>query len=233
MKKWEQIGPFKFKYKKDVTAHYKKILNSYDFKEPLNEEDFNDVLNLLKIHPNAQEKIGPGIKKVIVDETRYKTKCFNAIRVDSSCEIFSYIKCINGSLSSLTKFSKTCRDVISEDLRLLKISFFKDNSKKGRVKCQETGELSLWEELNVDHRQPNTFSVIVDRFIELYGINLSVVEYVEIIDNVYSFKDNDLANKFRQYHKEKANLRLVRKDKNLGRSYLARNRRQKKDLKIE
>jgi hypothetical protein len=37
----------------------------------------------------------------------------------------------------------------------------------------------------------------------------------------------------RQYHKEKANLRLVRKDKNLGRSYLARNRRQKKDLKIE
>ena len=78
MKTWQQIGRLKFKYKKDVIAHYKKILNSYSFKESLVEKDFRDVLNLLKIHPNAQEKIGSGIKKIIVDETRYKTKCFNA-----------------------------------------------------------------------------------------------------------------------------------------------------------
>ena len=233
MKKWSQIGKLNFKYKKDVIAYYKNILNSYKFQEILNESDFNDVLNLLKIHPNAQEKIGVGVKEIIVDETRYKTKCFNAIRFDSSSEIFSYIKCINGDLSPLAKFSKTCRDVIADDLRLVKLSFFKGNSKKGRVKCQETGKLSLWEELNVDHRQPNTFSVIVDRFIELYKIDLSAVEYIETIDNVYSFKDDDFAEKFRQYHKEKANLRLVRKDNNLGRSHLARNTRQKKDLKIQ
>ncbi|VEN74872.1 conserved hypothetical protein [Candidatus Desulfarcum epimagneticum] len=233
MEKWKQIGPLKFKYKKDVTAHFKRILNSYDFQESLDEEDFNDVLNLLRIHPKAQEKIGPGIKEIIVDETRYKTKCFNAVRLDSSCEIFSYLKCINGSLSPLTKFSKTCRDAISEDLRLVKLSFFKKNSQKGKVKCQETGELSFWEELNVDHRQPNTFSVIVDRFIELHGIDIETVEYIETIDNVYLFKADDLSKKFRQYHKEKANLRLVRKDKNLGRSHLARNKRQRKDLKIE
>ena len=233
MKKWKKIGRLNFKYKKDAIAYYKNILNSYTFKELLNESDFNDVVNLLKIHPNAQEKIGIGIKEIIVDETRYKTKCFNAIRLDSSSEIFSYIKCINGDLSPLAKFSKTCRDVIADDLRLVKLSFFKKNSKKGRVKCQETGVLSFWEELNVDHRQPNTFSVIVDRFIELHKIDLSAVEYIETIDNVYLFKDNDLAEKFRQYHKEKANLRLVRKDNNLGRSHLARNTRQKKDLQIQ
>ena len=233
MKKWLQIGCLNFKYKKDVVAHYKNILNSYNFKESLNKEDFNDVLNLLKIHPNAKEKIGAGIVEIKVIETRYKTKCFNAIRVDSSCEIFSYIKCINGSLSPLTKFSKTCRDAISDDLRLVKLSFFKGNSKKGRVKCQETGKLSFWVELNVDHRQPNTFSVIVDRFIELHRIDLSSVEYIETMDNVYSFKDDELSEKFRKYHKEKANLRLVRKDKNLGRSHLARNMRQKNDLRVQ
>lgn len=233
MKKWSQIGQLRFKFKKDVIAHYKKILNSYGFNESLGEKDFNEVLGLLKIHPNAHEKIGPGIEEIIVTEIRYKTKCFKAIRVDSSCEIFSYIKCINGSMPLLTKFSKTCRETISEDLRLVKLSFFKKNSEKGKVKCQETGKLSRWEELNVDHRQPNTFSVIVDRFIELYEIDLSSVEYIETIDNVYSFKNDDLANKFKLYHKEKANLRLVRKDKNLGRSHLARNRRQKKDLKID
>lgn len=233
MKKWLQIGCLNFKYKKDVIAHYKNILNSYNFKESLNKEDFNDVLNLLKIHPNAKEKIGAGIVEIKVIETRYKTKCFNAIRVDSSCEIFSYIKCINGRLSPLTKFSKTCRDAISDDLRLVKLSFFKGNSKKGRVKCQETGKLSFWVELNVDHRQPNTFSVIVDRFIELHRIDLSSVEYIETMDNIYSFKDDELSEKFRKYHKEKANLRLVRKDKNLGRSHLGRNMRQKKDLRVQ
>lgn len=233
MKKWVQIGRLNFKYKKDVIAYFKKILNSYEFRKSLDEEDFNDVLNLLKIHPNAKEKIEIGIKEIKVDKTRYKTKCFNVIRVDSSCEIFSYIKCINGSLPPLTKFSKICRDVISNDLRLVKLSFFKGNSKKGRVKCQETGELSLWEELNVDHRQPNTFSIIVDRFLELHRIDLSSIEYIESIDNVYSFKDKALSEKFRNYHKEKANLRLVRKDKNLGRSHLARNKRQKKDLRIK
>ncbi|MDA3915671.1 MAG: DCL family protein [Deltaproteobacteria bacterium] len=233
MKKWVHIGRLNFKYKKDVIAHFKKILNSYGFRESLSAEDFSDVLNLLKIHPNAKEKIGAGIKKIKVDETRYKTKCFNVIRVDSSCEIFSYIKCINGRLSPLTKFSKTCRDVISDDLRSVKLSFFKGNSKKGRVKCQETGELSLWVELNIDHRQPNTFSVIVDRFIELYRIDLSSVEYIETIDNVYAFKDHTLSEKFRKYHKEKSNLRLVRKEKNLGRSHQARIKRQKKDLVVE
>ncbi|MBL4904416.1 MAG: DCL family protein [Desulfocapsa sp.] len=233
MKKMIHIGQLSFKYKKDVIAHFKNILNSYKFKETLNTEDFVDVLNLLKIHPNAKEKIGAGIEKVIVKETRYKTKCFSVIRVDSSCEIFSYMKCINGSLSPLTKFSKTCRDVIADDLRLVKLSFFKGNSKKGKVKCQETGELSLWVELNVDHRQPNTFSVIVDRFIELHKIDLLSIEYIETMDNVYSFKNDSLSEKFRKYHKEKANLRIVRKDKNLGRSHLARNKRQKKDLTIQ
>lgn len=233
MKKWNQIGRLNFKYKKDAITYYKNILNSYEFHELLDESDFGDVLDLLKIHPNAQEKIGIGIKKITVEKTRHNTKCFNAIRFDSSSEIFSYIKCINGDLSPLEKFSKTCRDAISNDMRLLKLSFFKENSQKGRVKCQETGELSLWEDLNIDHRQPNTFSVIVDRFIELHGIDLTSIEYVESIDNVYSFKDDGLAEKFRKYHKEKANLRLVRKNNNLGRSYLARNKRQKKDLRIQ
>jgi len=166
MKKWKQIGALNFKYKKDTIVYFKKILNSYKRKEALNEEDFQDVMNLLAIHPNAEEKIGAGIKEIIVDEIRYKTKCFNAIRTDSSCVVFSYLKCINGSLSPLAKFNKTCRDVIAEDLRNVKLSFFKQNSIKGKVKCQETQELSSWEELNIDHRQPNTFSVIIDRFIE-------------------------------------------------------------------
>ena len=148
-------------------------------------------------------------------------------------EAFSYTKCINGSQSNNTKFSRTCREVIQKDLRDVKQKYFSQNSNKGQVKCQETGELCFWEELVIDHRQPNTFSVIVDRFIEVNRIDIAKIEYIEKIDAVYEFKDSEIANKFREYHKSKANLRIVKKGKNSGRSYQARVKRQKKDLKIE
>jgi hypothetical protein len=44
--------------------------------------------------------------------------------------------------------------------------------------------------------------------------------------------DDELKEKFRQYHKDKANLRIVKKNLNLGRSYQARVNRQNKDLRI-
>ncbi len=195
--------------------------------------DYNDVCNLLKIHPNATQIIGSGIKKIEVEESKYKSICFQVVRSDLSSEIFSYRRCINGNSSLITKFSKTCRDIISKDLTEVKQAYFSEKSINGKVKCQETGEFSKWEELTVDHRQPNTFSVIVDRFIEMQQIDIESVVYIEVLDGVYEFKDNKLSEKFQKYHKDKANLRIVRKDKNLGRSYQARNKRQKKDLTIK
>lgn len=232
MKKQIKIGSKVFTYKKEVLLYFKNILNSYKYGETLNLSDFNDVFSLLKFHKKAKEKIGSGIVKIKVDKMRYKTKCFRLIRSDSSTDVFSYIRCINGSYSPITKFSRTCRELVRDDLRNVKLAYFKKESKKGRVKCQETDDICLWEELNVDHRQPNTFSVIVDRFIEVYQIDLSSVRYIEKIDGVYSFVDNNLSEKFRRYHKDKATLRLVKKGKNLGRSYQARIKRQKKDLII-
>ena len=233
MRKPIQIGKLTFKTKKDALAHFKRILNSYDFGEKLNQKDFEDICELLKIHEKSKEKIGTGIKEIEIAEVRYNTKCFNLIRTDSSTDIFSYTKCINGGFTPLTKFSRTCRDLIYEDLRNVKLDFFKANSVKGQVKCQETGELCKWEELNVDHRQPNTFSVIIDRFIEIKQLDINQIEYEEVIDSVYTFKDKDLAEDFIKYHKDKANLRLVKKDNNLGRSHQARLGRQKKDLTIK
>jgi hypothetical protein len=88
-------------------------------------------------------------------------------------------------------------------------------------------------ELTVDHRLPNTFSVIVDRFIELNKINIEDVSYTRDEKNFVIFEDTVLAEKFRIYHKEKANLRIVRKECNLSRTYHARVQTQKKDLKIK
>ncbi|MCW0482586.1 hypothetical protein [Gaoshiqia sediminis] len=163
---------------------------------------------------------------------KYNTKSFELVRLDGSTEYFSYTKRINSPKSGFTRFSEACRQVIQEDLRSVKVDYFARYSKKGRVKCQETGEFLTYEELSLDHRQPNTFSVIVDRFIELKKIDLNEIEYIQIDGGPNELKDKDLEEEFRQYHKSKANLRIVKKNLNLGRSFQARINRQNKDLKI-
>jgi hypothetical protein len=233
MKKPIIIGDRTFEHKKGALFYYSRILNSYEYGEVLSVSDFTDVMILLRLHEKYEEKIGVGVREIRVDQVRYKTKCFKLIRIDSTHDVFSYTKCINGRHSPSVKFIRTCRDLIQDDLRLVKETYFKAKSKKGKVKCQETGEWCLWEELNIDHRQPNTFSVIVDRFIELNGIDVHKVNYIEIMDAVYAFEDDSLSQSFRDYHHAKANLRLVKKSRNLGRSHQGRLGRQRKDLTVD
>lgn len=115
----------------------------------------------------------------------------------------------------------------------MKQEYFDKNSLKGQVKCQETGILSKWAELAVDHRQPNTFSIIVDRFKEVNRINLDEIEYTSNDQNHIIFKDDNWAGKFRQYHMEKASLRIIRTECNSSRTGLARIKRTSKDLTIK
>lgn len=228
-----QIGSNEFDSKKEALEFYKQILNSYDFGQNVSENDFNELIELLKNREDSKSKIGIGIEKIRITKVKFNTKCFEIIRKDNSTETFSYRKGIKAPTKKSTKFLAACRQVVQEDLRNVKLSYFKANSKNGKVKCQETGELLPWENLHVDHRQPNTFSVIVDRFIEVNQINIDKISYIKINGSADKFTDNKLAERFREYHKEKANLRLVNKELNLGRTYQARIKRQKKDLNIE
>jgi len=233
MRKEIIIGGKIFKYKKNALAYFKAILNSYTAGAILNDSDKNDVYELLKLNPKFEEMKKQGIQNFKVDKVRYNTNCFYIVKDDLTTRAFSYTKCINGKQPLSTKFSRTCRDIIQKDLRAVKQKYFNKNSQKGQVKCQETKELCFWVELVIDHRQPNTFSVIVDRFIEVQNIKLSNVKYAKVMDGVFTFEDQYLAEKFRAYHKQKANLRIVKKGLNLGRSHQARIKQQKKDLKVE
>lgn len=232
MRETIKIGDKEFASKKDALIHFKTILNSYNFGERLNQDDTKDILDLLETHPNLIEKVGVGIENIRIARLKYNTKSFELVRSDGSKEYFSYTKRINSPKTDFTKFREACRQAIQNDLRNVKLAYFDKFSKKGQVKCQETGELLKYEDLNVDHRQPNTFSIIVDRFIEVYKINIQNIDYFQVDGGSNELADEDLKQKFREYHKDKANLRIVKKSLNLGRSFQARINRQKKDLKI-
>ena len=166
---------------------------------------------------------------------KYNVKCFELIFEDTTTKTFSYVHRINQPQNiHYSAFLRVCRSVVQEDLRIVKQQYFDQYSIKGQVKCQETKKLSKWEELVIDHRQPNTFSMIVDRFIEINNIDITKIEYTTGGGDIdMKFSDSKLAEDFKKYHKEKALLRIVRKECNSTRSPMAKSRLQNKDLVID
>ncbi|WP_181309079.1 DUF3223 domain-containing protein [Rufibacter sp. XAAS-G3-1] len=256
------IGDKAFKFKKDAILHYRKILNSYKFGQSVSEKDFNDLLDLLEYDFSFYDDENQGINEsvkieeneksqfkfdfqnqkeedvIIIDikvtKFQFNSKCFTVIFSDYSSEIISYLMIINRpKYNPDTLFNIACRNAIKKDIFNVKQKFFDDHSSKGLVKCQETNQLSKWEDLVVDHRQPNTFSVIVDRFKEVNKINTNEIEYILTDENLLVFKKDELNKDFRNYHKEKANLRIVKKECNSSRTGMARLKRSTKDLTVK
>ncbi len=243
-----KIGNKEFKFKKNALEYYRNILNSYKFGQSLNENDFDDILDLLDydysfydseneiVEENLVEEIDNNleIKDIRIAKVQFNTKCFEIVWSNLETEIISFIMIINRPKMNLhTSFSIACRNVIQNDLTLVKQKYFSENSEKGFVKCQETNEMAKWEDLAVDHRQPNTFSIIVDRFKEVKNIKVEEIEYYIDENNFFLFKDENLTTEFQEYHKNKANLRIVKKECNLSRTGMARIKRTSKDLTIK
>lgn len=261
MKKIFRIGLKEYKFKKDAIAYYRTILNAYDFGQSLNDSNFDDLIDLLNYayfndlaeNENSEQTIEDEsdydnniidneevdeddleIKDIKVARVQFNTKCFEVFYIDNTSQYISYLMIINKrKYNPENLFYSACRNSIHSDIRSVKQEYFDKNSVTGQVKCQETGELSKWTDLVVDHRQPNTFSIIVDRFKEVNRIDLDAVEFTSNEQNHIIFKDDNLTQEFKNYHKEKANLRIVRKECNSSRTGMARIKKTSKDLIIK
>lgn len=256
MRKSFKIGQKEYRFKKEAILYYRAILNSYDFGQSLKTSDLMDVNYLIdfsylndwmELEANENEVLEKifdieefktdlklSVKDIKIARVQFNTKCFEVFYDNGESEYISYIMMINNQNYDPSKlFNKACRNSIQKDLTNVKQEYFDKNSIKGEVKCQETGILSKWTELAVDHRQPNTFSIIVDRFKEINRIELDSIEYILNDQNHIIFKDESISESFRKYHKDKASLRIVRKECNSGRSGMARIIRTSKDLTIK
>lgn len=263
MKKPIKIGPRKFQSKKDALMHYKLMLNSYAFGQSLNDKDFDDLLSLLDysyfsdtVEANDSEislELRDGqlndivtleiarieseevwIDDIKVSKVQFGSKCFEVCFSDKSSQYISYLMIINNQSYTPEKlFSIACRNCINRDLITVKLDYFNKNSVRGLVKCQETGKLSKWNELVIDHRQPNTLSIIIDRFKEVNVIEISGIEYKSENSSIIIFKKYELTQKFIAYHQDKANLRIIRKECNAARASMGRVKRNTKDLVVK
>ena len=91
---------------------YKDLLYKYSIGEYLKGQDFNNLLDLLKKHPRAVQKIGVGIKGLLIDRDGYGGRCFYLMRQDGTKEKFSYLKCLGLKSSNSVETIKEPETVI-------------------------------------------------------------------------------------------------------------------------
>jgi len=228
----EELFDFNKNIFDNIIEKFKTINKSF------NEEKCNDIKENVVLDDRASfndfSEKEVEIIDIKVSQVQFKTKCFEIFYNDETSHYISYLMIINNTKYSPEKlFNVACRNSIHSDIKSVKQEYFDRNSVEGQVKCQESGILSTWTELVVDHRQPNTFSIILDRFKEIYRIDLDLIEYTTNEQNHIIFQDNKWSEDFKNYHKEKASLRIVRKECNSSRTGMARLKRTSKDLTIK
>jgi len=203
------IGDKVFKTKSDATKHYKSILNSYELGQTLNEQDYEDVMSLLVLHPSYTSKAGSGIVGIYVGDTDYfANRCFHIRRSDGTTEDFSYGKCLSGELPEYTSFSKACKKTVENNVFWWKENYFKKHQVNNTMKCSITNEDITWEQCRATHDPSTTLASIVRGFIDEEKIDLSKVKYKKDGEYGWNLEDEDLIKKFRSYHRKNSKLRI-------------------------
>ncbi|WP_375783543.1 DCL family protein [Bradyrhizobium sp. Pha-3] len=70
------------------------MLNRYDPGDKVSATDAAVLAEALKLHPEADEKIGPGIKDFSVRSAEFGSKCFWVNRTDGTTAKFSHTACV-------------------------------------------------------------------------------------------------------------------------------------------
>lgn len=208
------INGVEFNSLKAIKQYVKKISQD-NIGRCLPVDQFVFMLELLKRHTQATQKIGVGVISIFVGKAPppWNNDCFYARRVDGSVTDFSYLECITPS-TARSDFTVCCRNTAAEQIVDFKVNAFRHTNE---LPSAISGTLMTWDTCHVDHDVP-IFSEIVNQFIELMHIDVSKIEFIRG-DNLsmLSFVDKELECKWQTFHREKAVLRIITIEENLKR----------------
>jgi hypothetical protein len=209
-----------FNSKNDAILFFKNMLHRYQDNQEVDEADSQLLIALLERHPEAQQKIGCGIKRFCRKRTTEGTSCFWLERLDGSSTDFSFRLCVAGKGKTLyQEFAEACRSAVQPALNSAKQEHFaKNGNAQGKVQCEITGEWIASYESHVDHKKPMTFQVIVATFVSAHDIQITRELLSEPRDAQFTttFVDTNVQEKFREYHHKLASLRVIKIKHNLS-----------------
>jgi hypothetical protein len=195
------LGTELFVSKKAATERIAEILQGAPLGEPLGVVERDVMIGLLLRHPRVVQKLASCVDIVVDAEPKYGGRCF-WVRGHESRVDFSYRQCLNPA-TTYGRFNAACRNEIEEDVLDFKQRAFRDG-----MTCPVSGRVLSWDDCDVDHAPPRTFTVLINGFIESSGVDLAAIGYIDQgIGSVLA--DSRLARQWREYHNKRASLRLL------------------------
>jgi hypothetical protein len=214
------INEREFKSQSEAEKFFQRILNKYGAGQTITGHDADMLRALIQRHPHAEQKIGCGIKRFYWDWTETRTRPFWLERIDGSCDHWSAATAIKGSGNSLhQRFYEAGRVAVRSDIdRYISDYFNRFADTSGLAPCQFSGEWVSIYECDVDHVPPMTFKALCDEFITTNNIALSSEMFISGRGREcrIKFADNNLAQRFQDYHTQYSDLRVIRAELNRG-----------------
>jgi hypothetical protein len=172
-------------------------------------EEFEQVLALLQLHPNAKAKIGPGVEAIYREpnpQNGGRNNGFVIHRIDGTIIDFSYRKCLGLGNHKNHRATQAFRGDVQ-----CQIEVFKENAfSEGTVECVLTGKKLTRQIAHVDHH-PTPFITLLRRFIKSEGLSLAKVEVVDVrsMGGEKTIKDANLRQRWQIFHRDNAKLRVI------------------------
>ena len=129
------------------------------------------MLALLEGHPERDQKIGVGVQRFFVDRDGFGGRCFWLERTDGSSTDFSFKSCITAPVH-VNEVRMALRQLVTAQVMAFRDSAFAFTT---TVPCAITGQLITTAEAHVDHRPPDQFFVLVERFLAECGVPVDSV----------------------------------------------------------
>ena len=123
------------------------------------------MLDLLGRHRHVHEKVGPGVRALLVQKEYRGTQHFSIERVDGTIEDFSFRSCITPRTPE-TELRMACRTAVVDSVQCFKLAAFSGHLE---LACPISGEPVSIATAHVDHAPPWTFDAIVQAFVSAHG----------------------------------------------------------------
>jgi len=171
---------------------------------------------LLEFHPNIDEIRGCGVEHFTVAAAAYGTHCLHVVRKDRTTTHFSYKKCFGASAGqhARTNFNLAARQAVGPET----LEFRRQAYQEGTPRCVYSGVLVGIEDCHVAHVEPS-FHQIVSEFLKE---NPEAPDMVKALDEGGGVLMEPWLSRFREFHRQRAQLGISLASENLKRAYEAR-----------
>jgi hypothetical protein len=211
------FGKFTFKSKAAAIKVLREVRDGHPDHMPILDEDTVELLlGVVAAHPQSRQKAGVGITGFFVARSpEYPSRCFYLRRIDGTETDFSWNEAISPT-QPLLRLKMACRNAIYGQKKEYKDTEWPMHV-DGTKTCPITGEEFDRDTAHVDHQPPQTFSKLVDDWMNEEGVALGDVGIDHIGDMmcVDTFQDDAQRDSWRSFHSKHAILRLVSATGNL------------------